>query len=127
MCEPLKYLFNLSNENGVFPDDLKIAWVTPIYKGEDSSDVSNYRPASMLPWFSKILERIMYNRLYKYFIENNIIYSKQFGFQNGHSTDHAVVVDQIIESFENKKYILGLFIDLLKAFDKADQRTEITV
>ena len=127
MCEPLKYLFNLSNEKGVFPDDLKIVWVTPIYKGKDSSDVSNYRPVSMLPWFSKILERIMYNRLYKYFIENNILYSKQFGFQNGHSTDHAVVVDQIIESFENKKYILGVFIDLSKAFDTADQRTEITV
>ena len=127
MCEPLKYLFNLSNEKGVFPDDLKIVWVTPIYKGKDSSDVSNYRPVSMLPWFSKILERIMYNRLYKYFIENNTLSSKQFGFQNGHSTDHAVVVDQIIESFENKKYILGVFIDLSKAFDTADQRTEITV
>ena len=102
LCEPLKYLFNLSIEKGVFPDGLKIARVTPIYKGEGSSDVSNYRPISVLPCFSKILERIMYNRLYKYLIENNILYSKQFGFQNGHSTDHAVVqlVDQIIESIE---------------------------
>ena len=66
LCEPLKYLFNLSSEKGVFPDDLKIAPVTPIYKGEDSSDISNYRPISVLPCFSKILERIMYNRLYKY-------------------------------------------------------------
>ena len=51
----------------------------------------------------------------KYLIENDILYSKQFGFQNGHSTDHAVVqlVDQIIESFENNKYTLGVFIDLL--------------
>ena len=64
----------------------------------------------------------MYNRLYKYLIENNILYSKQFGFQNGHSTDHAVVqlVDQIIESFENNKYTLGVFIDLSKAFDTVD-------
>ena len=54
MCEPLKHLFNLSIEKGVFPDDLKIARVTPIYKGEDSSDVSNYRPTSVLPCFSKI-------------------------------------------------------------------------
>ena len=122
LCEPLKYLFNLSIEKGVFPDDLKIARVTPIYKGEDSSDVSNYRPISVLPCFSKILERIMYNRLYKYLIENNILYSKQFGFQNGHSTDHAVVqlVDQITESFENNKYTLGVFIDLSKAFDTVD-------
>ena len=121
LCEPLKYE-NLSNENGVFPGGLKIARVTPIYKGEGSSDVSNYRPISVLPCFSKILEHIMYNRLYKYLIENNILYSKQFGFQNGHSTDHAVVqlVDQIIESFENNKYTLGVFIDLSKAFDTVD-------
>ena len=59
---------------------------------------------------------IMYIRLYKYLIENNILYSKQFGFQNGHSTDHAVVqlVDQIIESFENNIYTLGVFIELSK-------------
>ena len=76
----------------------------------------------MLPCFSKILEHIMYNRLYKYLIENNILYSKQFGFQNGHSTDHTVVqlVDQITESFENSKYTLGVFIDLSKAYDTVD-------
>ena len=64
----------------------------------------------------------MYNSLYKYLTENNILYSKQFGFQNGHSTDHAVVqlVDQITESFENNKYTLGVFIDLSKAFDTVD-------
>ena len=122
LCEPLKYLFNLSIEKVIFPDDLKIARLTPINKGEDKSDVSDYRPVPVLPCFSKILERIMYNRLYKYLIKNNILYSKQFGFQNGHSADHAVVqlVDQIIESFENNKYTLGVFIDLAKAFDTVD-------
>ena len=65
----------------------------------------------------------MHNRLYKYLIENNILYSKQFDFQNGHSTDHAVLqlVDQITESFENTKYTLGVFIDLSKAFDTVDR------
>ena len=53
LCEPLKYKFNLSSEKGVFPDDFKIAPVTPIYKGEDSSDVSNYRSISVLPCFLK--------------------------------------------------------------------------
>ena len=64
----------------------------------------------------------MYNRSYKYLIENNILYSKQFDFRNGHSTDHALVqlVDQITESSENKKYTLGVFIDLWKAFDTVD-------
>ena len=63
LCEPLIYLFQLSLENGVFPDDLKIAKVTPIYKAGDNGDISNYRPISVLPCFSKILERLMYNRL----------------------------------------------------------------
>ena len=65
----------------------------------------------------------MHNRLYKYLIENNILYSKQFDFQNSHSTDHAVLqlVDQITESFENTKYTLGVFIDLSKAFDTVDR------
>ena len=112
-------MFNLSIKKGVSPDNLKIARVTPIYKGEGSSDVSNYRPISVLPSFSKILEQITYTKYLntdnKYLIENDILYSKQFGFQNSRSTGHALVqlVDQIIESFENNKYTLGVFIDLL--------------
>ena len=61
LCEPLIYLFQLSLEKGVFIDDLKVAEVTPIYKVGNNSDISNYRPISLLPWFSKILERLMYN------------------------------------------------------------------
>ena len=97
LCEPLKYLLNLSIEKGIFPDDLKIAKVTPIYKADDKSDLSNYRPISVLSCFSKILERMIYNRLYQYLTENKILYPKQFGFQAGHSTEHAIVqlVDQI--------------------------------
>ena len=101
LCEPLKYFFNLLIEKDVFPGDLKTARLTPIYKSEDNSEVSNCRPISVLPCFSKILERMMDNRLYKDLMENNVLYSKQFGFQNGHSTDQTAVqlVDQIIESF----------------------------
>ena len=78
LCEPLKYLFNLPIEKGIFPDDLKIAKVTPIYKADDKSNLSNYRPTSVLSCFSKILERIMYNSLYQYLTENKILYLKQF-------------------------------------------------
>ena len=87
LCEPLTYLFQLSLEKGVFPDDLKIAKVTLIYKAGDNSDVSNYRPISLSPCFSKILELLMFNRLSKYLKENNILYEKQFGFQSGYSTN----------------------------------------
>ena len=122
LCEPLTYLFQLSIEKGVFPDDLKIAKVTPIYKAGDNSDVSTYRPISVLPCFSKILERLMYNYLCKYLKENNILYEKQFGFQSRYSTNDAIVqlIDKIFHSFEKEQFTLGVFIDLSKAFDTVD-------
>ena len=122
LCELLKFLFNLSIVKGIFPDDLKIAKVTPIHKAGNSSNVSNYRPISVLPCFFKMLERIMYNRLQKYLKDQNIMYDKQFGFQTGHSTDHAIaqLVDQIYEAFEKNEYTLRVFIDLSKAFDAVD-------
>ena len=122
LCEPLKYLFNLSIVKGIFPDDLKSAKVTPIYQADNSSNVSNYWPISVLPCFSKMLERIMYSRLQKYLKDQNILYDKQFGFKTGHSTDYAIaqLVDQIYEPFEKSEYTLGLFIDLSKTFDTVD-------
>ena len=81
----------------IFPDDLKIAKVTLIYKADNSSNISNFRAISVLQCFSKMLERIMYNRLQKYLNDQNILYDKQFGFQTGYSTEHAIaeLVDQI--------------------------------
>ena len=87
----LHHIFKLSFKYGIVPDCLKIARVTPIYKSGDESKVINYRPISILPCFSKLLELIMYNRLYKYLIDNELLYKKQFGFQTGHSTSHAVL------------------------------------
>ena len=66
LYSPLKHIFDLSFENGIFPDSLKIAKVTQVYKSGDSSSLSNYRPISVLPCFSKMLERIIYRRLYSY-------------------------------------------------------------
>ena len=101
---------------------MKIAKVIPLFKNGDPENIANYRPISVLPCFSKVFERIMYNRLYKYLCEEKLLYSKQFGFQKSHSTDHGIVhlVDQIYESFENDHYTLGVFIDLSKAFDTVD-------
>ena len=70
---------------------MKIAKVSPTFKKGDKSILSNYRPISALPWFSKILEHIMYNRLYTYLAENNILFNKQFGFRASHSTEHALL------------------------------------
>ena len=101
---------------------MKIAKVIPLLKNGDPENITNYRPIALLPCFSKVLERIMYYRLYKYLCAEKLLYSKQFGCKKGHSTDHAIVhfVDQIYESFENDNYTLGIFIDLSKAFDTVD-------
>ena len=89
---------------------MKIARITPIYKGGENA--VSYRPISVLPCFSKILERIMYNRLHLHLTENNLLYNKHFGFQKGNSTDHAIVqlADQIHKMFNKNIYTLGVFI-----------------
>ena len=69
LYDPLKFIFKLSLEKGIFPSDLKTARVTPVFKGGDRSKLGHYRPILMLLCFYKILDRIMYNRIYKYVLE----------------------------------------------------------
>ena len=90
-----------------------------VYKAGDSSDLTNYRPISVLPCFSKILERIICNRLFSCVSQEKILYLKQFGFQSVHSIEHAILqlANQIYESIENSLYTLGVFVDLSKALD----------
>ena len=122
------YIFNLSLAKGIFPDDLKIARVTPVFKVGNGNEVGNYRSISILSCFSKILERIMCNRLFKYLTTNEILYKKQFGFQEGHSTEHAIMqlIDNINNSFEKNHFTLGTFIYYFKAFDTVDHYILIT-
>ena len=87
----LRHIFNLSLEKGIFPDQLNIAKVTLLFKKGDNALMDNYRPILVLPCFSNVKERIIYNRLYSFFSENNTLYKKQFGFRKQHSTDHAIV------------------------------------
>ena len=110
-------------KSGIFPDKLKIAKVFPIYKLGEKYVLSNYRPISVLLCFSKILERIMCNRLYNYLNENEILNDKQFGFRTGHSTEHAILelIDQVSNAFGNNNFVLGVFINLSKAFDTVDR------
>ena len=115
-------IFNDSLLLGIFPQSMKIAKVTPFYKSGKKNLMTNYRPISVLSCFSKILERIMYNRLYSYLNDNNLFFQKQFGFREGHSTNHALIelINSINDSFNQNKYTLGVFIDLSKAFDTVD-------
>ena len=113
-------IFNLSFEKDIFQDCMKIAKVTPLFKGDNSADLSNCHPISLLSCFSKILERLIY--FINLLSNMRILYPKQFGFQKGYSTDHVLLqlADQFYEYFERNEYTIGVLIDLSKAFDTVD-------
>ena len=117
--EPLVHVLNLSIKQGFFPNSMKIAKVIPLYKSGDSMKVSNYRPVSILPLFSKILERLMYNRLMSFIIKHKILYKYQFGFRKNHSANMALIllIDKIASAIEKGEFVLGVFLDFQKAFD----------
>ena len=112
-------LVNLSMLGGIFPDSLKIAKIIPIFKNGDSSEPSNYRPISLLPFMSKILERVIYTRLVNYLGNSSLISAHQFGFQRGLSTLDAIIsfTEILYEGLNDKKSSLNVFIDYSKAFD----------
>ena len=112
----------MSFERSIFQEDLKIAKVKPIFKAGNNTELCNYTRISAQPCFSKILERVMYNRLYKYLLDSNILYKKQFGFQEGYSTEHAILqlAYHIHNNFEQNNFALGVFINLSKSFDTTD-------
>ena len=94
----------------------------PIFKADDPEQFSNYRPVSVLPVLSKVLERLVYNRIVEFISKNNILYDFQFGFREKHSCDLALITlsEKIIQAIENNKYCIGVFLDLSKAFDTMD-------
>ncbi len=112
-------LFNNCMYAGIFPDRLKIARVIPLYKSGDRSDITNYRPISLLPVFSKIFEKLIHSRVSSFLEKHNVIYNKQFGFRKRHSTIHALntAVTQVVNSLNSKQAVLGIFLDFSKAFD----------
>ncbi len=116
---PITHLCNLSLSNGNVPNDLKIAKIVPIYKKGTKDKLSNYRPVSVLPALSKIYERLVYNRLVNFLDKHKILNKQQFGFRKNHSTSLAIsaLVDQFHETVERNEFMLGLFIDLSRAFD----------
>jgi hypothetical protein len=97
---------------GIFPDRLKFATVRPLFKKGDKRDISNYRPISLLPVFSKILERVMHTRLLEHLYAYNILSSEQYGFQPNLNTDNATyqLTDTILNALNNKTLIGGIFV-----------------
>jgi hypothetical protein len=115
----LAYIFNLSFSQGIFPKILKSALVIPVYKSGSHSDPSNYRPISILTVFSKLLEKLFYNRLIAFIEKYQILHFNQFGFRKNKSTSTAIacVLSSLLNKCSSKiKTILAL-LDLKKAFD----------
>ena len=117
---PLAHIMNLSIAHGVVPDQMKIARVVPLFKADGQSLFTNYRPVSVLPSFSKFLERIIYNRLYDYLTNlRHVLYDNQFGFRENHSTTLALIDlhEKISSAIDLGELAVGVFLDLSKAFD----------
>ena len=124
IVEPLTFLINKSLLTGTFPDSMKIAKVIPFYKSKDKRELNNYRPISLLPVLSKVLEKVVYNRLYNFLLRHNILYDSQYGFRNSHSTVNAIseLTAKILNGFDKREYTLAVFLDLSKAFDTINHK-----
>ena len=119
LCKPLCIITNRSMQSGIFPDLMKLAEVVPLYKGKSREFETNYRPISLLTTISKIVEKVVYTRVYKFLSTTGQICETQYGFRAKHSCDHAVaqVVGSILKNLANKKNTISVMLDLSKAFD----------
>jgi hypothetical protein len=119
IISPLTYICNEILKTGIFPDRLKYAIVRPIYKKDDKHETSNYRPISLLTSFSKIIEKLIYNRLLLHLDKNNMLAKEQFGFRPHASTEQAsyTMINGILTELNDNQMVGGMFCDLQKAFD----------
>jgi hypothetical protein len=118
------YIFNRVLCTGVFPERMKFSIIKPLHKKGPKTDAGNYRPISLLPVFSKVLEKIIYKRIYQYIESHNILSDEQFGFRGELSTCSAAnfLINSVLSSLEENKFVGGLFCDFHKAFDCVNHR-----
>ena len=117
-------LFNKSLTDGVFPTCYKKSDIVPLYKSKNKLIKTNYRPISLLPVMSKVLEKLIYKRTYNFLDRNKTLYVSQYGFRSKHSCENAIseLVSEVLKNKTNKKHTMALFLDLSKAFDTLDHQ-----
>ena len=109
-------------EHGYFPEELKIGCITPVFKKGDKSNISSYRPVCSLSSFSKIFEKIVYNRMLHFIDKHEILSKSQFGFRKNVSTETALAnfIDYVHKGLTAKHNVGAIFMDLSRAFDVMD-------
>ena len=119
IVDVLCVIFNKSLEQVEFPSMMKLAKVVPLYKGKEHYLETNYRPILLLTTISKVLEKIVYQRIYSFLQNTGQLYENQYGFSEAHSCEHAIgkVVNGIVKSLENNENSACVLRDLSKAFD----------
>ena len=115
----LEILFNKSLQNGIFPNNMKLSIISPLYKGNTKTEIINYRPVSLLPTISKVLEKIVHIRVTKFLSKYKILYEGQYGFREKRSTSDAILdlTGNVVENINRGFFTLCLFLDMSKAFD----------
>ena len=122
LATPISQLCNLSILTSSFPDNCKTAKLLPLYKKGCKTDPQNYRPISLLPLISKVIEKVVHNQTQTFLDENNILYNSQSGFRKKYSTDSclALLTDKVAKGFDSGVYTGMILIDLQKVFDTID-------
>ena len=122
LAKPITDLCNLSITSGKIPDSRKIAKLKPIYKKGSLTEASNYRPISLLPLISKVIEKVIHDQTSTFLNSRNLLYNYQSGFRKNHSTDYCLsfLNDKILKGFDQGLMTGMILIDLQKAFDSID-------
>ena len=120
ICRPLDIIFKTFLNTGKFPSEWKKSNVVPIHKKDDKQNVKNYRPVSLLPICGKIFERLIYNVMYDFLTENDLLSPNQSGFRSGDSCINQLlsINHEILNAFDKGLEVRGIFLDISKAFDK---------
>jgi len=122
IVDPITSIINKSIQSGIFPDRLKNAYILPVHKESDKNDLNNYRPISILPTISKIIERHISNQMKSFFEKHQLLHTFQSGFRQNHSCQSSLIrlIDSWLQNIDSGQIVGSVYLDLKKAFDLVD-------